>query len=145
MATREYYCYVHRSGYGQHDHLAGEVIARAARRLGLDIGDRVAQCVGLASHAVPMVQATVQLAPVKGVRERMARALLSARAEMPIRVSCSIEIERRCEEEETLASGVYDDPQTGERRAWRRVKRTVFRRVEREWIPVSTDTFEINE
>jgi hypothetical protein len=87
------YEYVHRRGYGGDDHLAEEVIARAARILGAqDAAERVAQCVGLQSHAVPMAAGTYAIDAGPGVRARMERALRAAYSEMPCRVDCLIEV-----------------------------------------------------
>lgn len=80
MAT--YYEYVHRAGYGRDDHMADEIIARAARHLGMDTDGYLAQAVGLASHAVPMDRARVRLRAERGVRARMQRALRDARREV---------------------------------------------------------------
>ena len=105
-----YYEYAHRAGYGRDDHRANELIARAARLLGLDTGMRVAQCIGLASHAVPMGGATVRLDGAKA-RTRMIRALREARTEIGYYVDVSIVVVCRRERRE------YDYIQ----RAWSRV------------------------
>ena len=77
-----YYEYVHRPGYGRMDHLADEVVARAARRLGTSGTDEyIAACVGLASHTVPMAGVSVRLPSGPGVRRRMVAALRAAERE----------------------------------------------------------------
>lgn len=87
-----YYEYAHLAGYGREDHLADEVIARAARALGLDGADAyIAEAVGLASHAVGN-RALVRMPAGPGVRLRMERALRTARTE--IRADCRIVV--RC-------------------------------------------------
>lgn len=78
-----YYEYVHRPGFGRADHLADEIIARAARHLGARGCDGyIAACVGLASHAAPMPGASVRLAAGPGVRRRMVAALRAAEREL---------------------------------------------------------------
>lgn len=77
-----HYEYVHRAGYGRMDHLADEIIARAARRLGASGADGyIAACVGLASHSVPMAGASFRLPAGPGVRRKMISALRAAEKE----------------------------------------------------------------
>lgn len=90
---QSYYTYRHRAGYGRDDHMADEIIARAARRLGGDTAGYIAQAVGLASHAVPMDSLRVSLPAAAGVRRRMERALRLASREVPRR-DCRIDVVR---------------------------------------------------
>lgn len=93
-SKRVTYEYEHRAGYGRDDHMAEELIARAARQLGLDTSDRIAQCIGLASHPVPMGTSTVRLAAGRGVRQRMSRALRAAHEEIGHYVDVRIDVVR---------------------------------------------------
>jgi hypothetical protein len=86
-----YYEYKHREGYGSDDHMANEIIARAARQLGFEVDDQIAQCVGLANHSVPMTRFTVRSDDGPNVREKMERALRLAKNEV-LRRNCCIEV-----------------------------------------------------
>ena len=87
------YTYRHHPGRGSTDHLADEVIARAARILGLPGADAyVRQAAGYDAHAVPMPRPRVTLWGADA-RKRMEAALVEARAAMPCRVSCVIAVE----------------------------------------------------
>lgn len=91
----EYYIYRHRPGRGSTDHLAPEVISRAARILGLaGAAEAVNRHAGFAPKAAGEA-ATVCLPKEKGTLERMRDALNEARDEMPCRVSLCIEVELR--------------------------------------------------
>lgn len=91
--SRAHYEYVHQAGYGRDDHRADELIARAARILGLDGSHAyVAASVGLVSHAVPMGRAQVRLPAVRGARARMVSALRAARREIGHYVDTSIAV-----------------------------------------------------
>ncbi len=101
METQNYE-YVHRPGYGRDDHMADEIIARAARILGLaGAGQYVQAATGMAPHPVPMGRARVSLPSGLGVRARMEAALREARTEVVCR-DCAIEVvlvrRRRVEE-----------------------------------------------
>lgn len=86
----DYVTYRHREGFGRTDHLADEIIVRAARILGL-CGDRpVAEAAGFASHAVGQTHA-VRLRGADA-KKRMRAALRAARAEMPCRTDCRIDV-----------------------------------------------------
>ena len=76
-----YYTYVHLAGYSRVDHLAPELIARAARRLGLDTGSAIAAACGLVSHAVPSSCGEVRVSSSPTTRRRMLSALRAARGE----------------------------------------------------------------
>lgn len=90
-----YYEYLHQPGYGRDDHRADELIARAARILGLDGAHaRVAASVGLVSHSVPMGSVFVRLPARRGTKARMVSALRSARAEIGHYVDTSIAVVR---------------------------------------------------
>lgn len=81
--TYEYeYEYEHRPGYGRHDHLADEVIARAAAYLGYDTGDVIAQHMGLASHPVPLPGIELRVPNESGAWHRMHAALARARRDV---------------------------------------------------------------
>lgn len=126
----DYYVYNNKQGYGHTDHLAPEVIARAARLLGLAGADEaVLQHAGFASHAVG-VSSSVRLPYAKGVGKRMQKALDAAREEMPCRVSTCIEVQRRRETEDiepisdcsryvTSVVEVYDN----DRKTWKELTR----------------------
>lgn len=88
-----YYEYVHHAGYGRDDHMADELIARAARQLGLATGSRIAQACGLASHSVPMGSCTVRMPAERGTAARMRAALRRARSELRGYVDCSISVD----------------------------------------------------
>ncbi len=78
-----YYEYSHAPGYGRDDHMADEIITRAAGYLGLNgAGDHLLACVGLTSHSVPMGTSTIQLPVARGTRRRMETALRKAFAFM---------------------------------------------------------------
>lgn len=85
MHIMTHYRYRHQPGYGGHDHMADEIIARAARRLGLDTGAYITQAAGYAAHGVPMAHAVVRLPVGRGVQRRMADALRWARLEVTCR------------------------------------------------------------
>jgi len=89
-----YYHYHHAPGYGRDDHMAGEVIARAARQLGYDTDHLIAQHMGLAAHAVPIGSCDVRVPATLGVqgrvRRRMTRALARAYREFARRPDCTI-------------------------------------------------------
>jgi hypothetical protein len=89
-----YYTYVHRPGYGRDDHMAPEILARAAAILGLQGADHaVAQALGLEGHACPLGIPEIRISSGQGVRGRMAAALRQARRDSPRR-DCLIEIVR---------------------------------------------------
>lgn len=93
----EYYIYRHRPGHGSTDHLAPEVISRAARILGLaGAQEAVNRHAGFAPKTAGEA-ATVRLPKGRGVLERMRNALSEARDEMPCKVSLCIEVELRRE------------------------------------------------
>lgn len=78
-----YYEYRHYAGYGRHDHMADEIIARAAAYLGADgAGEHLLRCVGLADHAVGDMGCTVRMPYAPGVRAQMERALRQAYGDM---------------------------------------------------------------
>lgn len=86
-----YYTYESRPGYGRDDHMADEIIARAARRLGLAGAERfILQAAGFVSHAVGE-SAEVRIEGTPGTRRRMERALSAARREV-MRPDCRIVI-----------------------------------------------------
>ena len=85
-----YYTYQHREGYGSDDHMADEIICRAARQLGIDTGTAIAAAVGLASHAVGDSH-RVEIPSGPGVAARMRSALRRARQEVG-RNDCCIEV-----------------------------------------------------
>jgi hypothetical protein len=91
--------YQHRAGYGRHDHLAQEVIARAMRRLGYDTEHLIAQHVGLAAHPCPLQAIKVRLI-AKDAKEaariatQMRQAISAARCELPIRPDTRIDVTR---------------------------------------------------
>lgn len=88
-----YYTYEHRPGWGRDDHLADEVIARAARQLGIaGTGSYIAQHLGLASHPCPNGTAEVRVAAVRGAKARMRGALRRARREFRRNPDCAIVI-----------------------------------------------------
>lgn len=92
MAT---WTYRHHPGHGSTDHLAAEIIARAARILGLDGAEQaVRQTAGYAPAAVPMRAAVTLRGDGRSVRPAMTRAIRDARDEMPCRTSCCISIEQ---------------------------------------------------
>ena len=84
-----YYEYRHRPGYGRDDHMADEVIARAARRLGSGgCDDHIAASLGLVSHPVPLGGVEYRMPAAPGVRRRMERALSAAQQEFARRQDC---------------------------------------------------------
>lgn len=134
---KPYYTYVHRAGYGRDDHMAAELISRAARQLGLDTGDSIAQHVGLASHPVPLSSGEVRLASGPGVRAKMTRAMRVARAELVRRPDCVIEVQCHRLVEELLDEHQYRDD-AGRPREWRRYRVTLERPSGRDWIAVDS-------
>jgi hypothetical protein len=77
-----YYTYEHCAGYSHDDHLADEVIARAAAYLGYDTGDVIAQHMGLASHPVPLPGIELRVPNESGAWRRMQAALANARRDV---------------------------------------------------------------
>lgn len=93
--SRAYYELVHHAGYGRDDHLADEVIARAARILGLSGADGyIAAAAGFASHACPMEHAVVRLPVARGVAVRLRAAVRRAKREYLRRPDCCIAVVR---------------------------------------------------
>lgn len=116
-----HYEYMHRAGYGPDDHRAAEVIARAARALGLSgAAHAVAQQSGFAPHPVG-IGYCVRMPACPGVRRTMEAALRRARRELG-RVDCRIDVV--CVEIET-------DAERGER--------IEFHRHGREWREFSRE------
>ena len=77
-----YYTYQHVPGWGRDDHMASEIIARAATHLGIGGASReVAAAAGLASHSAPHV-VEVRLPVERGVANRMRGALRRAKSEV---------------------------------------------------------------
>jgi hypothetical protein len=89
-----YYEMVHRAGYGSDGHLAPEVIARAARHLGLVGDDEVHRHIGHAASPAEEAR-TVRLDVGPGIRARMVAALSAARGEFERRPGCCIEVVKR--------------------------------------------------
>lgn len=130
--AQSYYEYHHAHGYGRDDHMADEIIARAARRLGEDTGRYIAQAAGLASHSVPMRSMSVRLPAGPGVRARMERALHEARQEVARR-DCAISVVcSRCEV-------VYPDDDTGRGREYSVPTRIYEQRRGTRWVVVATE------
>jgi hypothetical protein len=78
----KYYEYRHIPGYGRADHMADELIARAARQLGYtEAQGYIAAACGFASHPVPQGSCTVRLPVARGTAARMRGALRRARRE----------------------------------------------------------------
>lgn len=97
--TTERYEYEHVAGYSRLDHLAEEIIARAARHLGL-AGDRdVARELGMVSRAVGGGSVRVSLPVARGTRQRMRGALRRAEAEMGGGASLPMIVIRRVAED----------------------------------------------
>ena len=117
MSTYEYQ---HRAGYGRDDHLADELIARAARQLGCDVDARIAAHAGFISHPCPIGAGTVRLPVERGTRARMEGALRRARNEFLHRPDCAVVVVciRRRREDGMLV--------TEERRG-------------RAWVPISVE------
>lgn len=91
--SQVYYEYVHQPGYGRDDHRASELIARAARILGVGgAGAYVAQALGLASHPVPIGSPVVRLPCERGAKTRMVAALRAAHREIGHYVDTSIAV-----------------------------------------------------
>lgn len=134
-----YYEYIHRAGYGRDDHMADEIIARAARILGYAADGYIARAAGLASHPVPLGGVTVRLQADRGARQRMLSALRATRREV-LSNDCHISIVRMRVRYEDTAEVVgyrrtYDGrrvPEYGRARVieehvdggWREVERT---------------------
>lgn len=97
------YEYQHYAGYGRDDHMADEIIARAARHLGFDgAGEYVLAARGFVSHAVPMGSPVVSLPCCPGVRRRMLSALRKAMREV-LSNDCAISVV--CRRERLVRSG----------------------------------------
>lgn len=91
--TTTYYTFRHFPGHGRDDHMADEIIARAARRLGLDTDARIRQHIGFASHSVPMGGIVISVPVARGAKARMLRALRAAKAEITAKyISCLVAV-----------------------------------------------------
>jgi hypothetical protein len=130
--TTTHYEYRHLAGHGRDDHMAGEIIARAARQLGMDSDGYIAAAAGLASHAVPLADPCVRLPSAPGVRMRMERALEAARREVSRR-DCWIFVAcvRTRTEDAQVVQRIDDYGRRVERRQWTEVSEV---RRGREWV-----------
>jgi hypothetical protein len=94
MAT-DYLTLWHAAGYGRDDHLAGEVIARAARILGwVDADDYIMAAVGMGAHAVPQGNPQIRVPYSPAAKRAMERAIRDARHEFARRPDCSVSVRR---------------------------------------------------
>lgn len=78
-----YYIYSHHPGYGRHDHMAPEIIARALSYLGHDnMNHMILASMGFLSHGCPLNVHDVKIPSRPGMRRKMERALRRAYAFM---------------------------------------------------------------